>query len=112
MHYIANVVTAVPNIIKQPKSQTFKVRDVEITAMSCSAVGIGPIYYQWEKYNSSNGGIWISPSNRSINITSSELKFSIITEEDEGVYRCIVTNDDGAVISDNATIGVYGECTV
>ena len=30
-------------------------------------------------------------------------------EEDEGVYHCVVTNDDGSVISDNATIRVYGE---
>ena len=34
----------------------------------------------------------------------------MITEEDEGVYHCIVTNDDGSVVSDNATITVYGEC--
>ena len=75
--------------------------------MSCSAVGMGPIYYQWEKFNS-----WISPSPRAVNITSPDLKFSVIREEDEGVYRCIVTNDDGSVISDNATIHAYGECNV
>ena len=79
--------------------------------MSCSAVGMGPIYYQWEKYNTSNNS-WISPSHRAVNITSSQLKFSDIREEDEGVYRCIVTNDDGSVISDNATVHVYGECSV
>ena len=108
---MANVVAAVPSIIKQPMSQSFKIGDVNITAMFCSAVGMGPIYFQWEKYNSSNG-IWISPSNRSVNITSPELKLSVITEEDEGIYRCIITNDDGTVISDNATISVYGECDV
>ena len=47
-----------------------------------------------------------------MSITSPNLKFSVITEEDEGVYRCVVTNDDGSVISDNATIHVYGECSV
>jgi len=36
----------------------------------------------------------------------------VITEEDEGVYHCIVTNDDGSIVSDNATITVYGECSV
>ena len=90
---------------------TFKVGDANVTAMSCLAVGMGPIYYQWEKYNSSNN-IWISPSHRAVNITSSDLKFSVIREEDEGVYRCIVTNDDGNVTSDNATVRVYGEYSV
>ena len=76
--------------------------------MSCSAVGMGPIYYQWEKYNSFNNS-WISPSRRAVSITSSRLKFNVIREEDEGFYRCIVTNDDGSVTSDNATLRVYGE---
>ena len=44
-----------------------------------------------------------------MNNTSPNLKFSEIKEEDEGVYHCIITNDDGNVISDNATIPVYGE---
>ena len=33
-------------------------------------------------------------------------------EEDEGVYRCVVTNDAGSVISDNATVHVYSEYLV
>ena len=84
---------------------------MNVTAMSCSAVGMTPINYQWEKYHSSNNS-WISPSHRAVNITSPDLKFSVITEEDEGVYRCVVTNDDGSVMSRNATIRVYGECSV
>ena len=79
--------------------------------MSCSAVGIGPIYYQWEKYDLYNNS-WISPSHGDMNVASPVLKFSVIREEDEGVYRCIVTSDDGSVISDNATVHVYGECSV
>ncbi len=72
---------------------------------------MGPIHYQWEKYQPSDGS-WITPSNRVVNITSPELIFSVIREEDEGVYHCIVTNDDGSVVSDNATITVYGECSL
>ena len=79
--------------------------------MSCTAVGMSPIYYQWEKYNTSNNR-WISPSHRAVSIASSRLKFNAIREEDEGVYRCIVTNDDGSMTSDNATVRVYGECSV
>ena len=33
----------------------------------------------------------------------------MITEEDEGIYHCVATNDDGSVVSDNATVTVYGE---
>ena len=102
--------TALPNITKQPVSMTINVRSLNITALCCSAIGVGPIYYQWEKYHLSNNS-WIRPSHRAVSITSPNLNFSVITEEDEGVYHCIVTNDDGSVISDNATISVYGECS-
>ena len=73
---------------------------------------MGLIYFQWERYHTVNNS-WIKPSHRAVNITSPNLKFSEITEEDEGVYRCIITNDDGNVTSDNASIFVYGEysCT-
>ena len=111
--YIANTCivhnfAALPNITTQPVPIALKTGDVNVIAMSCLAVGMGPIYYQWEKYNSFNNS-WISPSHRVVNITSSDLKFSVIREEDEGVYRCNVTNDDGSVTSDNATVHVYGE---
>ena len=76
--------------------------------MFCSATGMAPIYYKWEKYESSNDS-WIRPSYRAASITSPKLIFSVITEEDEGVYRCIATNDDGSVVSNNATISVFGE---
>ena len=80
-----------------------------MTTVHCSAIGIGSIYYLWEKYDSSSNS-WISPSHRATNITAQNLKFSVITEEDEGVYHCVVTNDDGSVISDNATVSIYGKC--
>jgi len=35
---------------------------------------------------------------------------TVIMEEDEGVNHCVVINHDGSVVSDNATITVYGEC--
>jgi len=37
------------------------------------------------------------------------LIFTVIAEEDEGVYRCIATNDDGSMTSNNATMTVFGE---
>ena len=45
---------------------------------------------------------------RVVNSTSPKLKFSMISEKDEGIYHCVITNDDGSVTSDNATITVYG----
>ena len=72
------------------------------------AIGIGPIYYQWEKYDSVED-TWITPSYRADNISSHHLVFSGITDEDEGIYHCIVTNDDGSVVSDNATVTVYSK---
>lgn len=80
-----------------------------MTALTCLAIGMGPIYYQWEKYHLSKDSKWINPSHGAVNITSPNLKFSVITERDEGVYRCMITNDDGSIISDNATIHVYGK---
>ena len=100
--------TARPSITTQPVPIALKSGDLNVIAMSCSAVGMGPIYYQWQKYNSSNNS-WISPSHRAVNIASPDLKFDVIREEDEGVYRCIVINNDGIVTSDNATVNVYGE---
>ena len=82
--------------------------DLSVFAMSCLAVGVVQINYRWEKYNSSSG-TWISLSHRALNITSPNLAFSIVTKQDEGVYHCIVTSDDGSVISENATIIVYCE---
>ena len=81
----------------------------ELSALKCEAEGIGPISYKWEKYQPSSDS-WIRPSDRAVNITSTKLIFTVIMEEDEGIYHCVVANDDGSVVSDNATITVYGEC--
>jgi len=92
----------------QPKSETFKNKERSIVALWIVATGIGPIHYQWKKYDSLSNN-WILPSTRAVDITSSNLTFSVITEEDEGIYHCIVSNDDGYVVSDNANIIVYGK---
>jgi len=103
--------TALPDITTQPVKEIVKLGSTNLTTLSCSAIGMGPIYYKWEKYHTSNNS-WIDPSHRALNITSPDLRFSVISEEDEGVYRCVATNDDGSIISNNATIHVYGEFSV
>ena len=97
---------ALPVIAIQPVSVLLKV-DYKGTALWCSTNGIGPIHYQWEKYQSFNDS-WVTPVNRVDNGTSPNLKFNKVSEEDEGIYHCIITNDDGSVVSNNATITVYG----
>ena len=92
----------------QPKSKTLKDKERSTIALWIVATGIGPIHYQWKKYDSFSNS-WIPPSSRAVNITSQNLTFSIITEEDQGIYHCIVSNDDGYVVSDNASIIVYGK---
>ena len=92
----------------QPSSSVIRQNDVNVNAMECMASGIGPIYYKWEKYHSSNDS-WIKPSVRVVIITSPKLIFNVITEEDEGVYHCVVSNHDGSKLSDNATINIYGK---
>ena len=101
-------VTALPNITTQPVSMTIREGDLNVIAVSCLAIGIGSIHYQWEKYHLFNNS-WIRPSQRAVNITSPNLAFSVITEEDEGVYHCVVTSNDDSIISDNATVRVYGK---
>ena len=99
---------ALPMITKSPTSITVRAGSENVSPLWCSATGMGPIHYRWEKYQPPDDS-WKKPSKRASDIKSSKLVFSTITEKDEGVYHCIVTNDDGSVVSDNATITVYGE---
>ena len=92
----------------QPKSQSFKNKRKNIAALWIVATAIGPIYYQWKRYDPLTNR-WISPSSRAENITSPNLTFSVITEEDQGLYHCIASNDDGSVLSHGANITVYGK---
>ena len=92
----------------QPKSQTVKEKETNVLALWIAATAVGPIHYQWQKYDTHTNS-WISPSNRADNITSPNLTFNVITEEDEGLYHCIAGNDDGNVSSLDARITVYGK---
>ena len=107
--YIFQYCLATPNIIAQPQSGVFKSNNRNVMVLEVVATGMGPISYQWEKYQPFSNS-WIRPPSRVVSVTSSKLIFSVITGKDEGTYRCIVTNDDDdSIVSDNATITVYGE---
>ena len=98
---------ASPVITIQPKSKIFKENQRSILALWIAGTGVGPISYKWQKYDPFSDS-WIPPSSRAVNAQSLKLKFSVITEEDEGIYCCIVSNDDGHVISNYVNITVYG----
>ena len=99
---------ASPVIIKQPRHKIINEKERSILILWIVATGEGPIQYQWKKYDPFNNR-WVPPSSRAVNITSPNLTFSIITEEDQGIYHCIVSNSDGHVVSDNANVTVYGK---
>ena len=100
--------SATATITVQPQHISLKCKEKNVQAFWIVATGLGHIYYQWQKYNPFTNS-WILPSSRVVNITSPNLTFSVIIEEDQGMYRCIVTNDDGSVISDDGNITVYGK---
>jgi len=99
---------ATPVILTHPKSAVSKYRTR--VSLNCSAhdYGVDNIQYKWEKYQPSDDRWKRAPKSHNI-ITSPNLIFDVITEKDEGVYRCVATNDDGVTMSNNATITVYGE---
>ena len=99
---------AAPRITVQPKSHVIRHNMLNVSVLKVAAAGIGDIYYLWEKYDSYSDS-WISVSSRAVNDTSPMLNFNVITEEDQGIYHCIVTNYDGSVTSDNVTITVFGK---
>ena len=103
-----NFSIASPIITWLSVSCTFRYNERNVSVFKIFATGVGRIHYQWEKYDSFNNS-WIPLSSRAMSSTSPNLNFSIITEEDQGIYHCIVTNYDDSVTSDNVTITVFGK---
>ena len=93
----------------QPVSRTFRQNERSTSVFTIAADGAGQMHCLWQKYDLYSN-TWTPVSSRSLNDTSPNLNFSVITEEDQGIYHCIVTNYDGSVTSDNVTITVFGMC--
>ena len=100
-----------PAITSQPVSCVSRHNERNVLAFEIVATGVGHIYYLWQKYDS-NSDSWISVSSRAVNDTSPTLNFKVITEEDQGIYHCVVANYDGSVMSDNVTIAMFGKTLV
>ena len=97
-------------MIQPNVSVEYKQNSIDVTPFECLAEGhanAGKIHYLWQKYYPSNK-MWMRPSNRIMDVTSRHLKFRVITEQDEGIYRCVATNDDDMVFSSSSNVIVYG----
>ncbi|XP_065918658.1 hemicentin-1-like isoform X2 [Dysidea avara] len=72
-----------------------------ITLM-CKASGLGTLTYSWER--KSSGRRWTTVSNDNTTSYTTDTTLTI----GEYMYRCRVRNEAGSVVSNNATVNVYG----
>ena len=68
----------------------------------CRASGLGMLLYSWER---SSGSGWTTVSNDN---TTSYTTNAVLTSG-QYMYRCNVSNEAGSVVSNSATVNVYGE---
>ena len=74
-----------------------------ITLM-CKASGLGTLVYSWER--SSSGSSWTTVSNDNTTSYTTDTRLTI----GQYMYRCIVSNEAGSVMSNIATVIVCSEC--
>ena len=68
----------------------------------CGANGVGMLVYSWERHSGSN---WITVSNDNKTSYTTDTTLAI----GQYMYRCRVSNEAGSVVSNIATVNVYGE---
>ena len=89
-----------PSITTHPRNVTIPLRST--TTLTCSADGNGTLIYSWER-RSKNSWTPINNANSPSYTTNSNMAVG------QYMYRCIVNNEAGSVMSDSATVNVYGE---
>ena len=72
--------------------------------LMCTATGMGPLSYKWERRISS--GRWTTIENADMESYTTDTKLNAGSY----TYRCTVTNTAGSDNSNIAIINVYGEC--
>jgi len=71
----------------------------------CRASGLGTIVYSWERRSS---GSWTPINNANSPSYTTNRNIAV----GQYTYRCVVRNEAGSVVSNSATVNVYGEyCT-
>ena len=98
---MTQVSTGPPEITDQPKSGDVPMGR-NITLM-CRASGLGTLVYSWERIRS--GSSWTSINNAKATSYTTSRRMTI----GEYMYRCRVSNEAGSVVSNSATVNVYGE---
>ena len=70
--------------------------------LTCQASGLGTLVYSWER---SSGSSWTTVSNDNTTSYTTDTTLAI----GQYMYRCRVSNEAGSVVSNIATVNVYGE---
>ena len=89
-----------PSITTHPRDVTIPLRSA--TNLTCSADGDGTLMYSWERRS---GSSWTTVSNDNTTSYTTDTTLTI----GQYMYRCIVSNEAGSVMSNSATVNVYGE---
>ena len=95
------MITELPAITDHPTGGDVSMGG-NITLM-CRASGLGTLVYSWERISS--GSNWTTVSNDSTTSYTTDTTLTI----GEYMYRCNVSNEAGSVVSNSATVNVYGE---
>lgn len=97
---VVALVDRIPSITKHPESQDKSFGD-KVT-FEVEANGTAPLSYQWQKD-------WAD-----LSVTATEKSYTIdsVKKEDEGNYRCVVSNKLGKVNSNNATLTIGEKPTI
>ena len=91
---------APPEILEHPVSSDVPIKGS--TILTCQASGLGTLVYSWEK---SSGDSWTTVSNDNTTSYTTDKTLAI----GQYMYRCRVSNEAGSVVSNIATVNVYGE---
>ena len=70
--------------------------------LMCRGIGTGTLEYSWERNTNGN---WTTVSNDNTTSYTTDTTLAI----GQYMYRCRVSNEAGSVVSNIATVNVYGE---
>ena len=97
---ICNLI-GIPTITDHPTGDNVMIG--RSTTLVCEANGLGTLMYAWER---SSGSSWTTVSNDNTTSYTTDTTLAI----GQYMYRCRVSNEAGSVVSNIATVNVYGEC--
>ena len=89
-----------PRVIDHPEDAEIPMGE-SITLM-CRGNGTGLLVYSWEKGSESN---WTTVSDHNTTSYTTDTTLAI----GQYTYRCRVSNEAGSIVSNIATVNVYGE---